>query len=157
VGDRAPEIAFDVKFGGRTERTHRRARAAIACAGFPSRVVKGVAYDTPILGYRVGTNLLRLWKAEASSRSTSTRSTSATTTARSSRRSLGDDHEGALSERRALAGKQLRLEQQYFFVSCSLQDMIRIHAARRKPPASLPRVLGPCSSTTRIRRSPSPS
>ena len=24
-------------------------------------------------------------------------------------------------------GKQLRLEQQYFFVSCSLQDMIRIH------------------------------
>ena len=26
-----------------------------------------------------------------------------------------------------VAGKQLRLEQQYFFVSCALQDMIRIH------------------------------
>ena len=24
-------------------------------------------------------------------------------------------------------GKMLRLEQQYFFVSCSLQDMMRIH------------------------------
>ncbi|MFC1794934.1 glycogen/starch/alpha-glucan phosphorylase, partial [Planctomycetota bacterium] len=32
----------------------------------PDTVVKGVAYDTPILGYRVGTcNRMRLWKAEA--------------------------------------------------------------------------------------------
>ena len=32
----------------------------------PHRVVKGVAYDTPILGYRVSTcNTLRLWSAEA--------------------------------------------------------------------------------------------
>ncbi|MBI2900964.1 MAG: glycogen/starch/alpha-glucan phosphorylase, partial [Planctomycetes bacterium] len=31
-------------------------------------------------------------------------------------------------------GRQLRLEQQYFFVSCSLQDMIRIHLQRRKTP-----------------------
>jgi starch phosphorylase len=29
-----------------------------------------------------------------------------------------------------IQGKQLRLEQQYFFVSCSLQDMIRIHLRR---------------------------
>src|SRR6185436_6992806 len=28
------------------------------------------------------------------------------------------------------AGKRLRLEQQYFFVSCSLQDMIRLHRMR---------------------------
>lgn len=31
-----------------------------------------------------------------------------------------------------LPGKRLRLEQQYFFVSCSLQDMIRIHLVRGK-------------------------
>ena len=32
----------------------------------PETVVKGMAYDTPILGYRVATcNMLRLWKAEA--------------------------------------------------------------------------------------------
>ena len=29
-----------------------------------------------------------------------------------------------------LQGKELRLQQQYFFVSCSLQDMIRIHLAQ---------------------------
>ena len=31
-----------------------------------------------------------------------------------------------------LQGRILRLEQQYFFVSCSLQDMVRIHLARGK-------------------------
>ena len=31
-----------------------------------------------------------------------------------------------------LQGKQLRLEQQYFFVSCSLQDMIRLHLSKGK-------------------------
>src|SRR4029453_1218376 len=31
------------------------------------------------------------------------------------------------------AGKELRLTQQYFFVSCSLQDMIRMHVLRKKP------------------------
>ncbi|MBN1441861.1 MAG: glycogen/starch/alpha-glucan phosphorylase, partial [Planctomycetes bacterium] len=31
-----------------------------------------------------------------------------------------------------VVGKRLRLEQQYFFVSCSLQDMIRMHLARGK-------------------------
>jgi starch phosphorylase len=32
----------------------------------PEKVVKGIAYDTPVPGYRVATaNPLRLWKAEA--------------------------------------------------------------------------------------------
>jgi starch phosphorylase len=60
-----PEIACDVKFGGHCEGwtdEHGRYRAR----WIPDTVVKGVAYDTPILGYRVGTcNPLRLWKAEA--------------------------------------------------------------------------------------------
>jgi starch phosphorylase len=38
-------------------------------------------------------------------------------------------HQGALPQRRTNSGEELRLEQQYFFVACSLQDMIRMHLA----------------------------
>ena len=60
-----PEIAYDVPFGGHTEAwTDEQGRYRVRWV--PDTVVKGVAYDTPILGYRVGTcNPLRLWKAEA--------------------------------------------------------------------------------------------
>src|SRR5689334_16357124 len=60
-----PEIAYDVGFGGRTEAwTDDQGRYRVRW--IPEHVVKGVAYDTPVLGYRVGTcNRLRLWKAEA--------------------------------------------------------------------------------------------
>lgn len=60
-----PEIVYDVNFGGHTQawvddRGHHRV------SWIPDSVVKGEAYDTPILGYQVGTsNLLRLWNTEA--------------------------------------------------------------------------------------------
>ena len=100
----------------------------------PERMVKGVAYDTPVPGYRVPTtNLLRLWKAEA------------TESFDFEAFNVGDYY-GAVDEKVASetiskvlypndepeAGKKLRLEQQYFFVSCSLQDMIRLHLMRGK-------------------------
>jgi starch phosphorylase len=95
----------------------------------PGRLVKGVAYDTPVLGHRVNTaNLLRLWKAEAAE------------SFDFEAFNVGD-YFGAVDEKvssetitkvlypndEPYQGKQLRLAQQYFFVSCSLQDMIRIH------------------------------
>ena len=60
-----PEIAYEVKFGGHSEAwTDEQGRYRVRWV--PETEVKGVAYDTPILGYRVGTcNTLRLWKAEA--------------------------------------------------------------------------------------------
>ena len=101
----------------------------------PEKVVKGVAYDTPVPGYRVPTtNLLRLWKAEAAE------------SFDFEAFNVGDYY-GAVDEKIASetiskvlypndepeAGKRLRLAQQYFFVSCSLQDMIRLHLMRGKP------------------------
>ena len=101
----------------------------------PEKVVKGVAYDTPVPGYRVPTtNLLRLWKAEAAE------------SFDFDAFNVGDYY-GAVDQKVASetiskvlypndepeAGKQLRLAQQYFFVSCSLQDMIRLHLLRGKP------------------------
>jgi starch phosphorylase len=122
-----PEIAFEVKLGGHTEPyTDERGRYRVRWV--PERVVKGVAYDTPTLGYRVNTaNLLRLWKAEA----VESFDFDAFNTG---------DYYGAVDEKifsetisKVLypndepgLGKMLRLGQQYFFVSCSLRDMIRI-------------------------------
>jgi glycogen phosphorylase len=123
-----PEVAFQVKLGGHTEAAHD-ASGRYRVRWIPERVVKGVAYDTPILGYRVATaNLLRLWKAEA-------------TESFDFEAFNRGDYYGAVDEKMAsenitkvlypndepVQGRQLRLEQQYFFVSCALQDMIRIH------------------------------
>jgi glycogen phosphorylase len=122
------EITYDVKFGGWsemwTDENGNNRRRWIA-----DTVVKGVAYDTPILGYKVNTcNFLRLWKAEA-------------------RESFDfaafnyGDYYRAVEDKiysenitkvlypndEVIQGKTLRLQQQFFFVSCSLQDMIRMH------------------------------
>jgi glycogen phosphorylase len=128
------EITFDVKFGGRTESyldEHGRYRAR----WLPEKVVKGVAYDTPVPGYRGSTtNLLRLWKAEAAE------------SFDFDAFNIGDYY-GAVDQKVASetvskvlypndepeAGKRLRLAQQFFFVSCALQDMIRLYGLRQKP------------------------
>ena len=121
-----PEISFDVKFGGYTE-TYYDSDVQYRVRWVPDRMVRGVAYDTPILGYRVSmTNQLRLWKAEA----IESFDFAAFNTG---------DYDGAVLDKitsenltkvlypndNISQGRQLRLEQQYFFVSCSLQDMIR--------------------------------
>ena len=60
-----PEIAYRVGFGGRTENWHDE-HGCYRVRWLPHRVVKGVAYDTPVAGYRSGmTDQLRLWKSEA--------------------------------------------------------------------------------------------
>jgi starch phosphorylase len=125
-----PEIAYDVNFGGRTEsypdeHGHYRTR------WIPNNVVKGVAYDTPVLGFEVANcNRMRLWRAEA---------VDSFDFASFNR----GDYYGAVGGKissenitkvlypndEVIQGKILRLEQQYFFVTCSLQDMLRMHLA----------------------------
>ena len=123
-----PEATVEVKFGGHTE-PYVDGAGRYQVRWVPGFVVKGVPYDTPIPGYQVNTvNTLRLWKAEAPE-------------SFDFRRFNLGDYYGAVDEKvisenitkvlypndEPLQGKQLRLEQQVFFVSCSLQDMIRIH------------------------------
>ena len=55
------------------------------------------------------------------------------------------------------AGKRLRLLQQYFFVSCSLQHVLHIMDDLRTPPCANCPSGSHCSSTTPTPRSPSPS
>jgi starch phosphorylase len=121
-----PEVVFEVKLGGHTESRMEGGKYRVRWV--PERVVRGMAYDTPILGYRVNTvNLLRLWTAVAAE-------------SFDFRAFNTGDYYGAVDEKvlsenvtkvlypndEPPQGKELRLVQQYFFVSCSLQDMIRI-------------------------------
>ena len=124
-----PEISYPVKFGGHTK-PGADDRGRLRVEWVPDTAVRGVAYDTPILGYRVGTcNMMRLWKAEAVEsfdfasfnhgdyyRAVQDKMVSENIT-----KVLYPNDEVA-------AGKELRLKQQFFFSSCSLQDMLRIHA-----------------------------
>jgi starch phosphorylase len=128
-----PEICFPVFLGGRTE-TVKDAAGADRVSWLPDRVVKGVAYDTPILGYRVNTaNMLRLWSAEASegfdfqafNEGDYYRAVEEKTASENISKVLYPNDETA-------GGKQLRLEQQFFFVTCALQDMLRIHLQRAR-------------------------
>ena len=127
------EVTFNVSFGGHTEHYYDE-QGRYRMGWLPEKVVKGVAYDTPVPGYQVSTtNLLRLWKAEA------------TESFDFEAFNVGDYY-GAVDEKiisetiskvlypndEPEVGKRLRLAQQYFFVSCSLQDMIRLHLMRGK-------------------------
>jgi starch phosphorylase len=123
-----PEIAYDVKLGGGTE-SYTDDKGRYRVRWIPSRVVRGVAYDTPILGYRVGTaNLLRLWSAEAAE-SFDFQAFNTGDYYRAVERKVESENitKVLYPNDEPAAGKRLRLEQQYFFVTCALQDMMRIH------------------------------
>ncbi len=136
-----PEIAYEVKLGGYTEQI-QDPDGRLQVRWVPNRVVTGVAYDTPVPGYKVNTcNTLRLWKAEAAE------------SFDFQAFNVGDYY-GAVDEKvysenltkvlypndEPVQGKQLRLEQQYFFVSCSLQDMLRICSIGGLPPTKFHKI-----------------
>ena len=121
------DVNYRVNWGGHSERYvddagHDRVR------WIPERVLKGVAYDTPIQGYGVHTcNVLTLWTARA----VESFALEAFNT--------GDYYRAVVDEVSSATvtkvlypndepeqGKRLRLLQQYFFVSCSLQHVLHI-------------------------------
>jgi starch phosphorylase len=123
-----PDGTVEVKFGGHTElftddKGHYRVR------WIPEQTVIGIPFDTPVPGYDTNTvNTLRLWKAEAGEDF-------------NFQAFNAGDYDGAVASKmrsetiskvlypndNTPQGRQLRLEQQFFFVSCSLQDIIRRH------------------------------
>lgn len=132
-----PDASYFVCWGGKTEQ-YTDIAGNLRVRWIPRRVLQGVSYDTPIQGYGVNTcNTLTLWSA----RSVTQFALDAFNT--------GDFYKAVedevLSEKVSKvlypndepeAGKRLRLQQQYFFVTCSLQDIIRIHTERVGLPLS---------------------
>jgi len=134
-----PDTVHAVGFGGYTESgTDELGR--FRARWIPHHVVHGQAYDTPVLGYGVNTaNLLRLWSAEARDAFDFQAF------------NLGDYYRAVDQKIRSenitkvlypndasLEGKRLRLEQQHFFVSCTLQDVLKLLLATGRPVDTLP-------------------
>lgn len=122
---RRPELMVEVKFGGHTKHYYDE-KGNYRVRWITDRTITGTPYDTPVPGYNTNTvNTLRLWRAGASQEFDFQVFDSG-------------DYAGAVTDKifseniskvlypndNTSQGRQLRLEQQYFFVSCSLQDII---------------------------------
>jgi len=121
-----PDESVLVGFGGRVE-NYVSDRENYRCRWVPYEQVVAVPYDVLQLGYRVDRcNRLRLWRADATEifdfyafnigdyMGSVEQSVSSETISKVLYPNDGTDQ-----------GKMLRLKQQFFFVSASLQDMIR--------------------------------
>jgi glycogen phosphorylase len=137
-----PEAGVRVKFGGRTQ-AGNGPDGRYRVQWVPDYEVRGEPYDTPIVGYRTNTaNVLRLWSAVAME---------------SFDFAAFDegDYVGAVENKiraeniskilypndNSEAGRRLRLVQQYFFVSCSLQDLLARAMRAGRPLGDLPNAL----------------
>ncbi|NJN76770.1 MAG: glycogen/starch/alpha-glucan phosphorylase [Synechococcaceae cyanobacterium RL_1_2] len=123
-----PEEAIEVKFGGHTETYHDGHRHD-RVSWVPSSTVIAVPYDTPVPGYENNTvNTLRLWKSEASDEFDFDAFNSGQYD-----QAVGDKMSSETISKvlypndNTPQGRELRLKQQFFFVSASLQDIIRGH------------------------------
>ena len=133
-----PEVTYTIGFGGTVD-TVPDGDSASRAVWEPAESVNAVAFDTPLTGWRGRhVNTLRLWSARA------------TDPLRLDDFNRGD-HVGALADRVRLeaisrvlypsdetaAGHELRLRQEYFFASASLQDLLRRHKTQHGELASL--------------------
>ena len=133
-----PEVIYPISFGGHVEGTVESDGSARQ-VWRPAETVRAVAYDTPVVGWRgASVNTLRLWRARAME------------DLHLERFNAGD-HLGAVADvaraesiSRVLypadsteAGQELRLRQEYFFVSASLQDLLRRHVNMHEKVESL--------------------
>ncbi len=133
-----PEVEYAIGFGGHVEAL-AKPDGTLRHVWQPAETVQAVAYDIPVPGWRgEHVNTLRLWTARA-------------TDALHLDAFNRGDHVGALVERvraesitkvlypsdATPAGQELRLRQEYFFVSASLQDLIRRHLVQHDEIASL--------------------
>ncbi len=126
------DASCQVQFGGRTE-TFKDENGKLRWRWLPDHTVMGVPYDTPIPGFRNAVvNRLRLWKAEAvDSFDFAAFNTGDYMGAVRSKMSSETISKVLYPNDETLGGKRLRLMQQYFFTSCSLQDMLRLHLLAR--------------------------
>ncbi|MBV9078810.1 MAG: glycogen/starch/alpha-glucan family phosphorylase, partial [Methylobacteriaceae bacterium] len=133
-----PHIRYPIRFGGRVEMVGE-SDGSITHLWHADETITALAYDTPVVGWRGSrVNTLRLWSARA------------TDPLKLESFNLGD-YVGSMAERARVeaisrvlypsdataAGHELRLRQEYFFTSASLQDLVQRHLVRHPSLANL--------------------
>jgi starch phosphorylase len=119
-----PDVVYPVQFGGEVQVIREHGRDRFKWSG--SDVVNGVAYDTPIIGYGCKTvNTLRLWSAKSPEEFNFHEFNDGDYTEAVRSKISAENLSQVLYPNDTLyMGKELRLKQQYFFVACSLADII---------------------------------
>ncbi|MDX1750724.1 MAG: glycogen/starch/alpha-glucan family phosphorylase, partial [Methylophaga sp.] len=120
-----PEYTQRVKFGGHTE-LHRNSSGQMEIQWVDTNDVLAVPYDLPIPGYQNGTvNRLRLWKAAATDEFNLEDFNAGSYTEAVAAKNEAENISMVLYPNDASEnGKELRLRQQYFLASASLQDIL---------------------------------
>ena len=119
-----PEYAQLVQFGGHVECATIRGRQCWRWV--PSETVEGLPYDLPIVGYSHVVNSLRLWSAKAVDEFDLADFNKGSYVEAVETKVLAENLTKVLYPNdNTTAGKELRLRQQYFFVACSLKDILR--------------------------------
>src|SRR6202012_5277848 len=122
-----PEVSYHVHFGGSV--VHKDEGGRDHAIWQPAETVQAVAYDTPIVGWRGHhVNALRLWSARSPdplkldvfNKGDYVGASAEEARAEAICKFLYPNDESA-------AGRELRLRQEYFFVSASLQDLVNRH------------------------------
>ncbi|MBK9795636.1 MAG: glycogen/starch/alpha-glucan phosphorylase [Holophagaceae bacterium] len=121
-----PDAIFPVRFYGHTH-GHLDAEGRYRVAWRDTQDVWAMAYDTPVAGYKNGTvNTLRLWSAKSSREFNLADFNSGNYVRAVEDKTLSENISKVLYPADdQSAGKELRLKQQYFFVSATLQDVVR--------------------------------
>ncbi len=120
-----PEYSFQVQFEGRVE--SRMREDGVQWHWVDYKTVIGMPYDLPMVGYGAHTvNTLRLWSAKAAEEFDLDDFNRGSYVDAVANKVLAENLTKVLYPNdNVFEGKELRLKQQYFFVSCSIQDILR--------------------------------
>jgi starch phosphorylase len=119
-----PEVGFE---GHTVPSPHGEFQGSVRNRWKPGYVVRGIPYTWPVSGYRSDrANLLRLWRAEACESFDFQNFNKGDYYGAVEQKILSENLSKVLYPNdEPVQGKVLRLKQQYFLVSCALQDLIR--------------------------------
>jgi len=130
-----PDIAYRVRFGGRIEQSHARTD------WLETQDVMATAYDMIVPGYATqATNTLRLWSAKATDDLDLPAFNGGDYVAAAANKNLAENITRVLyPDDSSAAGRELRLRQEYFFCSASLQDLVGRFFATHSDVGQLPK------------------